>query len=103
MVDKDSDKDAAAEKEMDREIAEEEYSLEEAAHEFEDDEEDDDDEDIALVQVQHPRKRLNALARKTRAHHRHRRMLTENKRKSIVAKLLNEKSKELHSLVLAKL
>lgn len=103
MVDKDLDEDAAAEKQMDGDLAEEEYSLEEAANEDPADEEDDDDEDVALVQVQHPRKRLNALARKTRAHHRHLRVALKKKQKSIVAELLTEKSKQLNSLVLAKL
>lgn len=106
MVDKVLDEDAAAEKQMDRDLAEEEYSLEEAADETAEeaaaDEEDDDDEDVALVQVQHPRKRLNALARTTRAHHRHLRAALK-KKQTIVAELLTEKSKQLNSLVLAKL
>merc|ERR1719265_1246206 len=92
---------------MDRDLAEEEYSLEEAGEEDEADEdadeEDDDDQDVTLVQLQHPRKRLNVLARKTRARHHQLRMSRQKKRKLIVAKMLKAKSKELNSLVLAKL
>jgi hypothetical protein len=94
----------AVDDKMEQDLSQEEDALEQEVDvDDEEDEEDNDDQNIALVQVHHPKKRLNVLARKARAHHRTLRMAMQKKRKSLVADLLTQKSKELHSAVLARL